>query len=1009
MRFWWKQDREQLHAMDWYNLVAEALADIRSPQKSPTFKTGINSAQCSQLAYIFSSKLSKFWPPSLNFPSVVEDSDSGSRDTNSSSGSSRRQSLSRKSDSFVALAELGENEATLDACEHALKEVYRVIKELEVFMQVCSRQDWWKSALLRADNGEALAVHVHDLVWAVAGLDAAIQHARGSAQESIDALCSRRIAECYSELSCCHHPQNEATDRKQLIAMLTTLEEQFARMSKRRKRTLRVDEENKYRISAFLLRRLQMGMAPGATTSHELPESLSIDPMDIDFSKRRLIGRGSFGAVYEASWCGMKLAVKELPCTDVQIFEEEAGILAKLRSPFIVHLVGWSIHQEANVCHLLMELCSKNLRTHIEKRSKQGPPFSLRVAVDIMLQIARGMEYLHSQRVIHRDLRASNILVDDSTVREFLDEGYVRVKLCDFGMAKAKLNSSRFVSSMKGATYWRAPEVFSDPGAKENEEAMKRRYTDKADVYSFAMTCYEILTGQIPFDGTPHKDIFRFVMSGGRPELPAYCPSLLADYVKRCWHSDDKCRPSFHDICRVLRRVKLILMRANELEHVSLWSATNKFDYAELSNHLHKISVSSGGGRSFKEVKNSVDNQFNVEAEELEKHDTSNSSAGTRRTSPFQRIRSVLSFSSKLVEIDPREDAMLSFLPSFITKYSLQDLRTATANFSERIGSGESGCVFRGVLTDKTVVAVKLVKPHSADDIRLFCTKVAALCNAYHVNVVRFRGFCIESSHFFFVYDYMGNLSLDKWLIAPVGGDISMHPRDSESVEDDTLLDLGTRLRIATGAAQGMAFLHEDCGQFMFPVVLRPSKILLSEQFEAKINNLNLFDDAKNFQFFNHKVSFNKSSSSTLVLSPEASDAQKADVYSFGIVLFEIVMGHTVDLSKAPSHEGLVCLCDSPRQLFQLLDGHPEDLDPSVYREEREISGLMGLIHIQLMDESIKGRDSQAVEMARKLFQTALWCVQNVESRPTMSQVVQILEGTLSIPPQLLASFNAIM
>lgn len=138
----------------------------------------------------------------------------------------------------------------------------------------------------------------------------------------------------------------------------------------------------------------------------------------------------------------LKLAVKVLPCTNAESFKEEASILAKLRSPFIVQLVGWSLDHEGNVCHLVMELCNNNLQSHIEKRSKDEPPFTLQVAIDIMLQIARGKEYLHSQHVIHRDLRASNILVDYNTIIEFLDEAYVQVKMCDFSMAKAKLNIS---------------------------------------------------------------------------------------------------------------------------------------------------------------------------------------------------------------------------------------------------------------------------------------------------------------------------------------------------------------------------------------------------------------------------------------------------------------------------------------------------------------------------------------------------------------------------------------
>eukprot|EP00250_Pteridium_aquilinum_P017457 c23635_g1_i1 orf=1242-4211(+) len=924
MLFWKRhQEPEQLSAMDWYNLVAEALCDIRSCQKISLFKVKINQTQCSQVIMAFSSKLSKFWPHALPSPPFL------SEDSDGISSSSRRSSISSKSDSFSNFAITGDDTVedlyVLESCKHSLKEVYRVIKELEAFLLLCSVQEWWKSALLRADNGEVLAVHIHDLVWSVAALDATIHHAKSCSLEVIDAVCSRRLTECYAEMSSLHHQLNEAADRKQLMSMLQVFCDQFERLNNKKKRTLRVEEENKYRISAYLLYKLQSHANFSMATSQlGLPKSLFIDPKDIDFSRRRLIGRGSFGQVYEASWLGMKVAVKELPCGDSQLFKEEASILAKLRSPFIVQLIGCSVHEEANVCHLVMELCNSNLRHHIEKRSVEGPPFSLRVAVDIMLQIARGMEYLHSQRVIHRDLRASNILVDDSTVREFLDEGHVRVKLCDFGMAKAKRNSSKLFSSMKGSTYWRAPEVFSDADSFERGETSKKSYTDKVDVYSFAMTCYEILTGRIPFEGTQRKEILRFIMNGGRPDLPPSCPSLISDYIRRCWDSDDTRRPSFKEICRVLRHVKLLLMRVDDPEDVSFQSVTTEFDYVELSNSTRKLSVCSSGG-SFNGRITPQGSEARSDDDELQvcSHADPSSSSRSSRPSAIQRIRSALSF-NKPIEVEPREALMLGSLPWFITKYSLHDLRQATANFSVRISSGEAGSVFRGVLFDDSVVAVKAVRFHSMDDIRFFCIKIVALGSAYHPNLVRFRGYCAESPFFLFVFDYMDNLSLDRWLTLP--GDSSSSSGSSN--DSDTLqvteaqnFDWATRLKIALGVARGLAFLHEDCGQCILPVSLKSSKILLDKECEPKLNSLNLIESGRSSQYFSHKVFFDKLSTNFLVMSQAAVNGLRADVYSFGVILFEMAVGHAIELPNTSVDEGLVSLMNQPNKFFQLLAG----------------------------------------------------------------------------------------
>lgn len=1022
MSFWKKhQDSEQLLAMDWYNKVAEALYELRSGQKTSPFKYRINQTQCSEVVMAFSSKLSKFWPYALPSPPFLcEDSDG------SSSAGSRRNSTGNKMDSFSYLGHTAddsfESSPVLESCKHALKEVYRVIKELETFLMLCSVPAWWKIPLLRADNGEVLAVHIHDLVWSVAALDVTIHHAKSCSLEVVDAVCSRRLTECYAEMSSVHHQLNESADRKHLISLLAILHDQTERSSsKGKKKTLkplksmrisRVEEDIKHRISGHFLNRLQNhANCSMAGYQHGLPESLSIDPKDLDFARRRLIGRGSFGQVYEASWLGMKVAVKELPCGDSQLFKEEASILAKLRSPFIVQLIGWSVDEEANACHLVMELCSSNLRQHIDKRLHGEPPFSLRVAVDIMLQIARGMEYLHSQRVIHRDLRASNILVDGSTVREFYDEGHVRVKLCDFGMAKAKRNSSKLFSSMKGSTYWRAPEVFSDSDMFESGETSKRPYTDKVDVYSFAMTCYEILTGKIPFDGTLRKEIQAFIMKGGRPELPSSCPSLLSNYIKSCWDGNDQNRPSFKDICKVLRHVKLLLMRVDDPEDVSFQSVTTEFDYVELSNSTRKLSLSSSGGRSFADGTTPQGSEANSgDDDELQVCSPADPSSSSRPSrSSFQRIRSALSLNNKPMEIEPREASLLGSLPCFITKYSLHDLRTATANFSERISNGEAGSVFRGVLFDDSVVAVKAVKYYSVDDIRLFCIKIVALGNAYHPNLVRFRGYCAESpSHFLFVFDYMDNLSLDRWFaLSGESGSSGGSSNDSDilqSKEADSFT-WATRLKIALGVARGLAFLHEDCGQCILPVGLKPSKILLDKECEPKLNSLSLMEN-ESYQYFSHKVFFDKLSTKFLVMSQAAVNALRSDVYRFGIILFEIAVGHAVDFPETSMQEGLISLMNQPKKLFQVLEGQQSSCTTV---EERTVLGLLELVLSRSDDVGFGEGDSQAVEKAKLLLQTAIWCVQDFESRPTMSQVVRSLEGNLTIPQELWSIFNTLL
>jgi len=115
---------------------------------------------------------------------------------------------------------------------------------------------------------------------------------------------------------------------------------------------------------------------------------------------------------------------------------------------------------------LVMELMSTDLRKLMDEKMKDPKhvvPFSLPVAVDIMLQVARGLKYMHEQRVGHRDIKSSNILVNPTSVPELAEMVYIDVKVADFGLAKAKLKSSTATKQTNniGTTPYRAPELYT--------------------------------------------------------------------------------------------------------------------------------------------------------------------------------------------------------------------------------------------------------------------------------------------------------------------------------------------------------------------------------------------------------------------------------------------------------------------------------------------------------------------------------------------------------------------
>jgi serine/threonine protein kinase len=269
--------------------------------------------------------------------------------------------------------------------------------------------------------------------------------------------------------------------------------------------------------------------------------------------------------VREAYWLGCNFAVKTIKTTDIDALRKEVGILAKLSHPHIVQLVGFSRGLPNSM--ILMELMDGDLRHLIQDRLKstpQAPPFPPEVAIDIISQIAAGMAYLHNQGVFHGDLKASNVLVNHRG-------GHIEAKIADFGVSQTVQLTKRFdtskhsdgdiasgssvysnssFSGIVGTTGWRAPEV-SPIQTKEGEtSSVKPTYTAKADVFSFAMTCYEVVSGKLPYSSDiPRQSINKLVRQGVRPELPEDINTRLSSLIQKCWQTEAPERPTFEEIC----------------------------------------------------------------------------------------------------------------------------------------------------------------------------------------------------------------------------------------------------------------------------------------------------------------------------------------------------------------------------------------------------------------------------------------------------------------------------
>ncbi|XXG73733.1 hypothetical protein AAC387_Pa07g2593 [Persea americana] len=292
-----------------------------------------------------------------------------------------------------------------------------------------------------------------------------------------------------------------------------------------------------------------------------------------------------------------------------------------------------------------------------------------------------------------------------------------------------------------------------------------------------------------------------------------------------------------------------------------------------------------------------------------------------------------------------------------LVAFSYRDLQSATKNFSEVLGRGGFGSVFSGTLPDSTAIAVKKLEEFGQGE-KQFRAEVSTIGTIQHVNLVRLRGFCSERSKRLLVYDYMPNGSLDSHLF-----------RDSAET-----LDWGTRYQIALGTARGLAYLHEECIDCIIHCDIKPENILLDNKFCPKVADFGL---AKLLgREFSRVLTTMRGTRG--YLAPEWISGQaitpKADVFSFGMMLFEVISGRRN--SEHSEDEKIVFF--------------------PIWAASRMAEGEV----ISLLDSRLEG--NAIVEELQRALRVACWCIQDDENhRPSMGQVVQMLEGVLdvSIPP----------
>ncbi|KAH9289962.1 hypothetical protein KI387_034079 [Taxus chinensis] len=293
-----------------------------------------------------------------------------------------------------------------------------------------------------------------------------------------------------------------------------------------------------------------------------------------------------------------------------------------------------------------------------------------------------------------------------------------------------------------------------------------------------------------------------------------------------------------------------------------------------------------------------------------------------------------------------------------IRTFSYKELKIATKNFSNKLGSGAFGSVFKGTLADNTIVAVKKLES-SVQGEKQFRAEISTIGNIQHVNLVRLRGFCTQGSQRLLVYEYMPNGSLNS-LLSRNSGEVEM------------VLDWETRFEIAMGIAKGLIYLHEECRDRIIHCDIKPENILLDSEFCPKVADFGL---AKLVRRDLSEV-LTTTRGTRGYLAPEWISGlpitAKVDVYSFGMMLLEIMSGR------------------------RNLDLTAEEPSRYYFPSWSATQIVKGNNIMDIVDERI-ANDADVEEVRRAVLVSMLCIQENENLRPSMGEVLLVLEGKTEI------------
>jgi len=293
-----------------------------------------------------------------------------------------------------------------------------------------------------------------------------------------------------------------------------------------------------------------------------------------------------------------------------------------------------------------------------------------------------------------------------------------------------------------------------------------------------------------------------------------------------------------------------------------------------------------------------------------------------------------------------------------LRSFSFDELAKSTGGFSEEIGRGSFGSVYKGKIGDsnRSIVVKRLEEKITDEGESEFQAEITSIARTHHKNLVKLIGFCIEGSKKLLVYEFVSKGSLANLLF-----------------EGETRLSWKQRMKLALDVGRGLLYLHEECEARIIHCNINPHNILMDEAWTAKISD---FGFARLLKRGRSRTKIRDDGTSRY-LAPEwqkedASVSVKVDIYSFGVVLLEIICRRrNIEMNNISSPDEIllsnwVYQCFAAGQLNNLITSNEKDVDWKILE---------------------------------RMVKVGLWCVQDQQSlRPTMKNVILMLEGLKDIP-----------